>query len=120
MEPHLLYSEPVDELRGWCQGEALDERHTIMVLVPGDREIEKIEETLQSIKSLGRVRVRGRKYNKKLDRMLVLCECKGKVDSTMTPGEVVTASGAETWPIVPLRESSAIKTEALSSLQNSR
>uniref|UniRef100_A0A3B1J3E8 Uncharacterized protein n=1 Tax=Astyanax mexicanus TaxID=7994 RepID=A0A3B1J3E8_ASTMX len=106
----------MEELRGWCHGEGLDEMHTVMVLVPVGHEISEIEETLQSVKCLGRVRVRGRKFNKKLDRMMVLCECKGKINTGMTPPEVVTAN--ETWPLITLSECPALKAEAHSPLQD--
>lgn len=54
MVSKIVYSELVDELRGSCQGEALDV--IVMVIVPEDMEISQIEENLQTIKCLGRVR----------------------------------------------------------------
>uniref|UniRef100_A0AAR2LNH2 Paraneoplastic antigen Ma-like N-terminal domain-containing protein n=1 Tax=Pygocentrus nattereri TaxID=42514 RepID=A0AAR2LNH2_PYGNA len=46
-------------LRNWCRGEGLDIKHVFMLIgVPEDTDVAYIEETMQSIKALGRVRVR--------------------------------------------------------------
>lgn len=51
------------ELKGWCCGEALGEAHAVMVIFQEDVPTDQIEETLHSVKTLGRVRVRGRTFN---------------------------------------------------------
>lgn len=89
-----------EELRGWCRGEALNEDHALMVIVPEDLDVAQVEETMQTIKCLGRVRVRGRMFRDKLKCFLVLCESKEKIDPTLVPPEVLPVSGAEPWKIV--------------------
>ena len=55
-----MASTLADTLRKWCRGEGLDESRALLTVVPENTEISVIEETLQTIKCLGRVRVRGR------------------------------------------------------------
>uniref|UniRef100_A0A669BXH6 Uncharacterized protein n=1 Tax=Oreochromis niloticus TaxID=8128 RepID=A0A669BXH6_ORENI len=93
-------------LREWSRGETLDEAHTLMVLTPEGVEIDQIEHTLESVKALGRVRVRGRRYNKVLDRLTVLCETKEKVDATRIPPEVYPMGAGEPWSIIVIAEAS--------------
>ncbi|KAK0141197.1 hypothetical protein N1851_021790 [Merluccius polli] len=64
----------VSELKGWCHGEA----HAVMVLTQEDVEISAIEETMQTVKCLGCVRVRGRIFNRGRNQYFGLCECKAK------------------------------------------
>ncbi|KAK5612638.1 hypothetical protein CRENBAI_009971 [Crenichthys baileyi] len=46
------------QLRHWCKGEGIDPEYAILVKdVPEAAEVNVIEETLQSIKALGRVKV---------------------------------------------------------------
>uniref|UniRef100_A0A3B5M3I0 Paraneoplastic antigen Ma-like N-terminal domain-containing protein n=1 Tax=Xiphophorus couchianus TaxID=32473 RepID=A0A3B5M3I0_9TELE len=48
-------------LENWCTGEGLDASHALVVKqVPVETTVKHIEETLMTIKALGRVRVRGR------------------------------------------------------------
>ncbi|KAJ8394553.1 hypothetical protein AAFF_G00045630 [Aldrovandia affinis] len=56
MEKQSEHAERVKELREWCQGESLDEDHAILAVVTKDCEVAQIEETLETIKALGRVR----------------------------------------------------------------
>ncbi|XP_051988688.1 paraneoplastic antigen Ma2 homolog [Xyrauchen texanus] len=89
-----------EELRGWCKGEALNEDYAVMVVIPEERDIAQIEETMQTIKCLGRVRVRDRIFKEKLQCFLVLCESKEKVDPKEVPPEISLTSGTESWQIV--------------------
>lgn len=50
MVSRSAYPELVDELRGWCRGEALDVTHALMVIVPED--IELITQTEEIYKPL--------------------------------------------------------------------
>lgn len=56
MEISSSHSELVIELRGWCRGEAVPEDHAVMLVIPSEVDISVIEETMQTVKSLGRVR----------------------------------------------------------------
>ncbi|KAI7799692.1 hypothetical protein IRJ41_009439 [Triplophysa rosa] len=89
-----------EELRGWCKGEALQEEYALMIVIPDDLETAQIEDTMQSIKCLGRVRVRGRMYKDKLNSFLVLCECKEIIDPKQLPPEVTFAAGTTPWHII--------------------
>uniref|UniRef100_A0A9J8DI63 Uncharacterized protein n=1 Tax=Cyprinus carpio carpio TaxID=630221 RepID=A0A9J8DI63_CYPCA len=100
MASKSIYPELVTELRGWCRGEALDVSHALMVIVPEEIEISQIEENLETIKCLGRVRVRGRMYNPRLSCLAVLCECKEKVVRSQVPPEILPIGGMGTWPII--------------------
>lgn len=102
MAARLLYPELVKELKGWCRGEMLHEQHALLVIVPEDVEISEIEDSLQAVKSLGRVRVRGRIYNAKLDSLTVLCECKEEVDPSKVPPEILPTGAQAAWMIVTL------------------
>ncbi len=45
-------------LDDWCQKAIVDQKHTVILLgVPADLEVAHIEETVQAVKALGRVRV---------------------------------------------------------------
>ncbi|XP_052469911.1 uncharacterized protein LOC128026690 [Carassius gibelio] len=105
MTAYSIYPGLVDELKGWCRGEMLNEAHALMVIVPEDVEISQIEDTLQSVKCLGRVRVRGRMYNSKLDSLTVLCECKEVVDFSKVPPDILPTGGLVAWPIVMVTQS---------------
>uniref|UniRef100_A0A9J7YAK6 Uncharacterized protein n=1 Tax=Cyprinus carpio carpio TaxID=630221 RepID=A0A9J7YAK6_CYPCA len=105
MTAYTIYPGLVDELKGWCRGEMLNEAHALMVIVPEDVEISQIEDTLQSVKCLGRVRVRGRMYNSKLDSLTVLCECKEVVDFSKVPPDILPTGGLVAWPIVMVTQS---------------
>lgn len=112
-----MCSEVVTGLRDWCQGESLDEDHVVLVLVPKGIEVARIEETLETVKALGRVRVRGRMYNQKLGRVMVLCECREKVDPTKVPAEVCHPSTDEKWPIFIAAQSPATQGDQPESLK---
>ncbi|XP_037553330.1 paraneoplastic antigen Ma1 homolog, partial [Nematolebias whitei] len=58
MDSNIVYAEMGTRLRDWCQGESLDETRAVLALVPTGVEVAQIEETLQTVKVLGRVRVR--------------------------------------------------------------
>lgn len=96
--------ELVTELKGWCRGEGLDEAHSLMVIVPEDAEIAQIEDTLHTVKCLGRVRVRGRTFSVKHNRIMALCECKEQFKAENVPHEISPISGGEAWPVVIIGE----------------
>lgn len=94
-----MTSSLVDKLKKWCRGESLDENHALLTVVPLVTDIATIEETLQSIKSLGRVKVKGRILSDSDDKVLVLCQCREKVVAEQVPKEVITSDGSLVWPI---------------------
>ncbi|XP_067217732.1 paraneoplastic antigen Ma1 homolog [Chanodichthys erythropterus] len=96
--------ELVTELKVWCRGEGLDEAHSLMVLVPEDVEIAQIEDTLHTVKCLGHVRVRGRTFSVKHNRIMALCECKEQFKAENVPHEISPISGGEAWPVVIIGE----------------
>uniref|UniRef100_A0A3P9DK43 Uncharacterized protein n=1 Tax=Maylandia zebra TaxID=106582 RepID=A0A3P9DK43_9CICH len=95
------------ELKRWCRGEGLEEAKALLVLVPEEVEIAQIEETLETIKCLGRVRVRGRLFHTPLSCLMVLCECKQSIPKDNAPKEVLDQHSGERWPIVTLNECAA-------------
>ena len=92
-----IQAEFVSELQGWCRGEVLDEAHALMVLIRDDVEVIQIEETLHTVKCLGRVR---RNYNMRCNRYMILCECREELKGENVPAEVMPTDGNEAWPIV--------------------
>uniref|UniRef100_A0A672JW03 PNMA family member 2 n=1 Tax=Sinocyclocheilus grahami TaxID=75366 RepID=A0A672JW03_SINGR len=102
----------------WCRGEMINEAHALMVIVPKDVDITQIEDTLQSVKCLGRVRVRGRMYNSKMDSLTVLCECKEVVDLSKVPPDILPTGGMVTWPIVMVTRSPVSPSAPSSAKQN--
>ncbi|KAM3873729.1 paraneoplastic antigen Ma1 homolog [Diretmus argenteus] len=97
-------AELASELKSWGRGEGLDETHVLMIIVPEEVENTKIEETLQTIKCLGRVCVRGKNFSARLNRQMVLCECKETIDKERVPPDVWSTDGGEAWPIITIGE----------------
>nr|XP_057906640.1 uncharacterized protein LOC131104002 [Doryrhamphus excisus]XP_057906648.1 uncharacterized protein LOC131104002 [Doryrhamphus excisus] len=107
----LLLPELVSELKRWCRGEGLSVTHALMTIVPEEVEMSKVEETLETIKSLGRVRVRGKNFSARLDSRMVLCETRETVKDPSVPPEVVPIDGGEAWPIIIVGEVQAAAEE---------
>ncbi|XP_051573572.1 paraneoplastic antigen Ma1 homolog [Myxocyprinus asiaticus] len=88
------------ELCNWCRGEGINSTHAILLTrVPEEADISLIEETLQQIKALDRVQVRGKTYKPELDCIMVLCECRERVESDTIPFDVIPVSGGDAWGI---------------------
>ncbi|KAK7906968.1 hypothetical protein WMY93_015580 [Mugilogobius chulae] len=88
------------QLKNWCVGEGLDLTNALLVKdVPPEAEVSFIEETLQTIKGLGRVKVRGRMYDPQSQSLTVLCECREKVNAAAIPLDVVPEGSAVAWRI---------------------
>uniref|UniRef100_A0A8C6TUB1 Uncharacterized protein n=1 Tax=Neogobius melanostomus TaxID=47308 RepID=A0A8C6TUB1_9GOBI len=90
----------VDKLKRWCRGEAIEESYALLTVVPEDTDVATIELALQTIKCLGRVRVRGRIMSDSNDKVYVLCQSREKVVAEQVPYEVQPYEGAEAWPII--------------------
>lgn len=93
-------AELVSELQGCCRGESLDEAHAVLLLMQEDVNTNAIEETMQTVKCLGRVRVRGRTLSVRRNWYLVLCECKEAVKRDMVPFQVFPVDGGGPWSVV--------------------
>ncbi|XP_017291926.1 paraneoplastic antigen Ma1 homolog [Kryptolebias marmoratus] len=88
------------QLRHWCKGEGIDPDTAILVKdVPEDAEVSFVEETLQSLKVLGRVRVRGRMYDPQSQSLTVLCECRETVNAKTCPPDVLPEGSNRPWRI---------------------
>ncbi|XP_054862316.1 uncharacterized protein LOC129347852 [Amphiprion ocellaris] len=93
------------QLMNWCVGEGLDPVKALLLKdVPPDAAVDFIEETLQTIKALGKVRVRGRMYDPQSRSLTVLCECREKVDASAIPPDVLPEESAVSWRIFGLSE----------------
>uniref|UniRef100_A0A3Q2NVB2 Peptidase A2 domain-containing protein n=1 Tax=Fundulus heteroclitus TaxID=8078 RepID=A0A3Q2NVB2_FUNHE len=87
-------------LENWCTGEGLDASHAlVMKHVPVETTVKHIEETLMTIKVLGRVRVRGCMFNPQLQSLVVLCECSERVNTKTIPLDVPPIEGGELWTL---------------------
>ncbi|XP_026184219.1 paraneoplastic antigen Ma1 homolog [Mastacembelus armatus] len=82
----------------WCKGKGVDPKHALMVRqVPTDVGIDTIEETLHTIKRLGRVKVRGKMFDPEINGLVVLCVCSEVVNIREIPMDVVPSVGGEPW-----------------------
>uniref|UniRef100_A0A0S7EJ18 PNMA1 n=1 Tax=Poeciliopsis prolifica TaxID=188132 RepID=A0A0S7EJ18_9TELE len=99
-------------LENWCTGEGLDASRAIVVKqVPIQTTVEHIEETLMTIKALGRVRVRGRMFNPQLQSLMVLCECSERVNTKTIPLDVPSIEGGELWTLHGPTDEENVNTE---------
>ncbi|XP_034023520.1 paraneoplastic antigen Ma1 homolog [Thalassophryne amazonica] len=96
-------TELAAELKRWCRGERLEEARALMVLVPEEVEVDQIEETLEKVKCLGRVRVRGRMFHPSQSCISVLCECREECTDNVPP-EMLHAGSGKLWPVITLCE----------------
>ncbi|XP_052002485.1 paraneoplastic antigen Ma1 homolog [Xyrauchen texanus] len=88
----------VPDLKSWCRGEGIDPDYAIIVSrIPEETDVSKIEDTMHSIKALGRVRVRGRMYSQESQSLIVLCECREKVHGRRLPLDVLPVDGSDPW-----------------------
>lgn len=55
---------------------------------------------MQSVKSLGRVRVRGRTFNLQHNKYHVLCKCREEVKGDIVPPEVFPIQGGGSWSVL--------------------
>lgn len=98
------YAQLALQLKGWCQGELLDQAHAVLVLMQEDVSTADIEETMNTVKSLGRVHVRGRILSVLQNRYLVLCECKEAVKRDLIPLDVFPIDGGGPWSVITVVE----------------
>lgn len=91
-------------LKGWCRGERVNEAHGLLALVPEPVDVVKAEKALQTVKCLGRVRVRSTMFSVERGSFMILCECSEALSKNVVPPEVMPADGEEAWPIVIVGE----------------
>ncbi|KAK7909563.1 hypothetical protein WMY93_014247 [Mugilogobius chulae] len=94
----------IAELKGWCRGEGLEETKALMVMVPEEAEVAKIEETVGTVKCFGRVRVRGRLFHTSMNCLMVLCECREEFSHEDVPKEVIDSQSGQSWQIITVSE----------------
>ncbi|XP_067293892.1 uncharacterized protein [Pseudorasbora parva] len=102
------------ELTRWCKDVAIDETHALMLLnVPVHTEVAEIEEVMEAVKALGRVRVRDTREGPTSTSLLVLCECRHAIDSKRIPPEMLWGEKKEPWPVIVIQtQGSASETAA--------
>lgn len=89
------------DLVNWCRGEGVEVEHALLMYgVPENITIEAIEETAETIKALGKVRVRGKMFHSRHQSLMVLCECREVIDPTKIPSEVMPIMGGSAWNTV--------------------
>ncbi|XP_034543149.1 paraneoplastic antigen Ma1 homolog [Notolabrus celidotus] len=89
------------ELINWCKGESVDLKHALLLYgVPEGVPTEDIEETAGTIKSLGRVAVRGKMFHPQQQSLMVLCECREEIHPSRIPPEIMPVSGGSGWKAV--------------------
>ncbi|XP_068451557.1 uncharacterized protein [Clinocottus analis] len=89
------------DLTNWCRGEGVDVEHALLMYgVPENITVDEIEETAETIKALGKVRVRGKMFHSQHQSLMVLCECREVIDPTKIPPEVMPIIGGNVWNTV--------------------
>ncbi|XP_027133009.1 paraneoplastic antigen Ma1 homolog [Larimichthys crocea] len=85
-----------DELVNWCRGEGLDVKHALLLHgVPEDTSVAEIEETVGTVKALGKVRVRGKMFHSQQQALMVLVECREEVDINKVPPQLMLTTGGK-------------------------
>lgn len=88
------------QFQQWCSQGVVDEAKALVVVIPADKEVDFIEATLETVKCLGRVRVRRKAPHSQKGKYLVLCESKEVLNPTTVPSEVDPTDGSGPWPII--------------------
>lgn len=68
--------------------------------VSEDEDSSVIEELIQTIKTLRKVRLRGKIFNAKTETVTVLCECREEIDLFRVPLELTSPTEGGNWTIV--------------------
>ncbi|XP_066534367.1 paraneoplastic antigen Ma1 homolog [Hoplias malabaricus] len=114
-----LYSKCQDILINWCRGEGLKVQHTLLLIgVPENLEVGQIEAVLHTVRCWGRVRIRGRSFNSETQSLLVLCECREKIDPERIPPELRPTDKSEPWTVVIAKEITAAPDDFAQKVKN--
>ncbi|CAI5657555.1 unnamed protein product [Oreochromis niloticus] len=99
-------SQIAPELSSWCSKAGIDpNRAFVLHDVPTDCDLSDIEETAQSVKVFGRVKVRDRLTDTQTGNNLVLCECRQDIQPDRIPPQVQPLNGGPVWMISLLTQS---------------
>ncbi|RXN25500.1 Retrovirus-related Pol polyprotein from transposon 297 [Labeo rohita] len=91
-------------LISWCKEAGIDESHALMLInVPAHTDVAAIEEIMEAVKVLGRVRVRDTREGPTSRFLLVLCESKQAIDPTRLPPEVSPGERKEPWTVIAVQ-----------------
>uniref|UniRef100_A0A669C889 Uncharacterized protein n=1 Tax=Oreochromis niloticus TaxID=8128 RepID=A0A669C889_ORENI len=89
----------------WCSKACIDpNRAFVLHDVPTDFDLSDIEQTAQSVKAFGRVKVRDRLTDTQTGNNLVLCECHQDIQPDRIPPHVQPLNGGPVWKISLLTE----------------
>uniref|UniRef100_A0A3P9MIN7 Paraneoplastic antigen Ma1 homolog n=1 Tax=Oryzias latipes TaxID=8090 RepID=A0A3P9MIN7_ORYLA len=108
----MTLSLPADN---WCRGEGVDTSHALMAMgISEETPVDTVELALETIKAIGKVRVRGKMFDPDSNTVTVLCECREEIDSTKVPTELVVDEGVK-WTLVTVEreQSSGLFSEKL-------
>uniref|UniRef100_A0A3B3B7V4 Uncharacterized protein n=1 Tax=Oryzias melastigma TaxID=30732 RepID=A0A3B3B7V4_ORYME len=88
----------------WCRGEGVEVSHALMAIgISEEAPIDAIELALETIKVLGKVRVRGKMFDPESNTVTVLCECREEIDSQRVPTELLLDEEGSKWTLVTAR-----------------
>ncbi|XP_060763130.1 paraneoplastic antigen Ma1 homolog [Neoarius graeffei] len=94
-------------LLNWCKGEGVDPTHALIVKdVPEEVSVGTIEDSLNTIKRLGRVKVKGRMFDPDTHGLVVLCICSEIVNINVIPPEVRPVEGGQ-WSLSTLNDANS-------------
>ncbi|XP_032882254.1 paraneoplastic antigen Ma1 homolog [Amblyraja radiata] len=98
-------SQLAAKLHSWCSEACLDPNHAFVLFdVPTNTDQADIEETVQTVKALGRVKVRDVQSDIQTGSNLVLCECREVVQPDRIPPQLQPVKGGLEWKIFLFNE----------------
>lgn len=93
-------SQLVEKFRAWCSDEKLDPNHAFVLSdLPTDTDVDDIEETAQTVKAFGRVRVRSIQTDTQTGSNNVLCECREVVKPDRIPPSLLPSTKGSSWKV---------------------
>ena len=96
------------ELSSWCSEAGIDpNRAFVLHDVPADIDQTDIEETAETVKAFGRVKVRDIRLDTQTSNSLVLCECRQDVHPDRIPPHLQPLNGGFVWKVSLFVESTS-------------